>query len=199
MKITIESDALIRNGTCIGEVLVLLEIANKISHAQIIENLVKKGYITSATGQTSPYQKTYTLTYKAKALLDNVNNDSEKLNMERNLNDLAARLKEIFPKGKKPGTAHYWTEGVALIVKRLKGFFKKYGDSYTDEQIIRAAEEYVKSFNGNYAYMRTLKYFIWAEKVNKAGEVESTSDLLTFIENAGEENNMDNDWSAELR
>ena len=48
--------------------------------------------------------------------------------------------------------------------------------------------------------MRVLKYFIWAEKVNKAGEVESTSDLRTFIEKAEQENSsLDNDWSAELR
>lgn len=196
---TIETDALLKNGTCIGEVLVLLEIANRVNHGQVMENLVRKGYITSAVGQISLYQKDYALTYKATALLDNVNADSDKSGMERNLNDLALKLKDIFPKGKKPGTAQYWTEGTALIVKRLKAFFKKYGDSYADEQILKASEEYVKSFNGNYAYMRTLKYFIWAEKVNKAGEVESTSDLLTFLEHSGEDNNMDNDWSAELR
>lgn len=200
MKMTIESDAMCRHGTCIGEVLLLLEIANGVNHAQVLDNLVKKGYITAATGQRFVTQKTYALTDKAKALLENVNLDSMDAGKPkiRDLESLAVKLKEIFPKGKKPGTAQYWAEGTALIVKRLRVFFKKYGEDYTDEQILSAAEKYVKSFNGNYSYMRTLKYFIWAEKPNKAGEVESTSDLLTFMENYSEDS-QDRDWNIELR
>lgn len=197
---TIESDAMCRHGTCIGEVLLLLEISNNVNHAQVLDNLVKKGYITAATGQRFVTQKTYALTDKAKALLENVNLDSMDAGKPktRDLESLAAKLKEIFPKGKKPGTAQYWADGTALIVKRLRVFFKKYGEEYTDEQILSAAEKYVKSFNGNYSYMRTLKYFIWAEKPNKAGEVESTSDLLTFMENYNEDS-QDRDWNIELR
>lgn len=199
MKVTIETNAMIKHGTCIGEVLVLLEILNGVNHAQVLDNLVKKGFITAATGQKFLTQKTYALTDKANALLENVNLDSLDSDKPktRDLESLAVRLKEIFPKGKKPGTAQYWAEGTALIVKRLRIFFKKYGENYTDEQILSAAEKYVKSFNGNYSYMRTLKYFIWAEKPNKAGEVESTSDLLTFMENAGEES-IGNDWKDML-
>lgn len=52
MKVTIETNAMIRHGTCIGEVLVLLEILNGVNHSQIINSLLKKGYITAATGQT---------------------------------------------------------------------------------------------------------------------------------------------------
>lgn len=200
MKVTIETNAMIKHGTCIGEVLVLLEILNGVNHAQVLDNLVKKGYITAATGQRFLTQKTYALTDKAKVLLENVNLDSLDSDKPktRDIESLAVKLKEIFPKGKKPGTSQYWTEGVALIVKRLRIFFKKYGEDYTDEQILSAAEKYVKSFNGNYSYMRTLKYFIWAEKPNKAGEVESTSDLLTFIENYNEDS-QDRDWNIELR
>lgn len=199
MKVTIETNAMIKHGTCIGEVLVLLEILNGVNHAQVLDNLVKKGYITAATGQKFLTQKTYALTDKAKALLEDVNLDSLDSDKPktRDIESLAVKLKEIFPKGKKPGTSQYWTEGVALIVKRLRIFFKKYGEDYTDEQVLSAAEKYVKSFNGDYSYMRTLKYFIWAEKPNKAGEVESTSDLLTFMENAGEES-IGNDWKDML-
>lgn len=200
MRMTIESDAMCRHGTCIGEVLLLLEIANSVNHAQVLDNLVKKGYITAATGQRFVTQKTYALTDKAKALLENVNLDSMDAGKPktRDLESLAVKLKGIFPKGIKPGTAQYWSEGTALIVKRLKGFFKKYGENYTNEQIISAAEKYVKSFNGHYTYMKTLKYFIWGEKPNKAGEAESTSDLLTFMENYNEDS-QDKDWNIELR
>lgn len=199
MKITIETNAMIRHGTCIGEILVLLEILNGVRHDSVVENLVKKGYITSATGQLFVTQKTYALTDKAKTLLEDVNLDSIDSDKKqgRDISSLAIKLKEIFPKGKKPGTTQYWAEGTALIVKRLRVFFKKYGEEYTDEQILKAAEDYVKSFNGDYSYMRTLKYFIWAEKPNKTGEVESTSDLVTFIENADQED-LRNDWTSSL-
>ena len=49
MKVTIETNAMIKHGTCIGEVLVLLEILNGVNHAQVLDNLVKKGYITAAS------------------------------------------------------------------------------------------------------------------------------------------------------
>lgn len=200
MKITIETNALLKHSTCIGEVLVLLEMANNIRRSVIVENLIKKGYITAAGPQRSITEKTYTLTDRGNALLEDVNLDSMDSDKKevRNLENLARRLKEVFPKGKKDGTSQYWTEGVALIVKRLRIFFKKYGEDYSDDTIIEAAEKYVSSFNGNYAYMRTLKYFIWAEKPNKAGEVESTSDLLTSIENSGQENEINNDWTTNL-
>ena len=112
---------------------------------------------------------------------------------------LATKLKEIFPKGKKDGTNYYWADGVALIVRRLKLFFKKYGDGYTSEQIVQAAEKYVQGFNGNYQYMKLLKYFIFKEKVGANGEVEGESDLISYIENAGQEETLRNDWTTTLR
>ena len=46
--------------------------------------------------------------------------------------------------------------------------------------------------------MKLLKYFIFKEKKGEGGDVESSSDLLNFIENnEGEE--LSNDWSTELR
>lgn len=53
------------------------------------------------------------------------------------------------------------------------------------ENLIRATQKYVEGHNGNYRLMRTLKYFIWKEERGAAGDVESTSDLLTYLENAG--------------
>ena len=92
---------------------------------------------------------------------------------------------------------YYWTDGISLIIKRLKIFFKKYG-IYSNEIIIDATKRYVDSFNGDYRFMKLLKYFIFKEKKGEGGDVESSSDLLNFIENnEGEE--LSNDWSTELR
>ena len=86
-----------------------------------------------------------------------------------------------------------------MIVRRLKLFFKKYENTYTDEQIIQATEKYVQGFNGNYQYMRLLKYFIFREKVGAAGEVEGDSELISYIENAGQEEYLSNDWTSTLK
>ena len=111
------------------------------------------------------------------------------------LKKLATELKEIYPKGKKPNTSYYWADGVALIEARLKLFFRKFG-YYDPEEIIDATKRYVDSFNGDYSYMRTLKYFIFKDVKGEEG-IEKSSDLLNFIENKNE-STQDNWNNVEL-
>lgn len=193
MKLIIDSDACLNNGTCIGEVLLLYEYALKISPESMKQSLIDKGYITSAGNLFDRY----TATDKAVKLLDNVLADSS-VDDDTKITELATKLKELYPKGKKEGTNQFWADGVSIIVKRLKIFYKKYG-FYDNDIIIKATENYIESFNGDYRFMKTLKYFLWSEKVNKAGEVEPTSDLLTYIENAGEIDELSDDWLNELK
>ena len=193
MKLIIDSDACLNNGTCIGEVLLLYEYALKISPESMKQSLIDKGYITSAGNLFDRY----TATDKAVKLLDNVLADSS-VDDDTKITELATKLKELYPKGKKEGTNQFWADGVSIIVKRLKIFYKKYG-FYDNDIIIKATENYIKSFNGDYRFMKTLKYFLWSEKLNKAGEVEPTSDLLTYIENAGEIDELSDDWLNELK
>ena len=68
-----------------------------------------------------------------------------------------------------------------------------------DEQIVQAAEKYVQGFNGDYQYMKLLKYFILKEKVGAGGDVEGESDLINYIENAGQEDTLSNDWTSTLK
>ena len=193
MKLIIDSDACLNNGTCIGEVLLLYEYALKISPESMKQSLIDKGYITNAGDLFGRY----TVTNKAVKLLDNVLADSS-VDDDTKITELATKLKELYPKGKKEGTNQFWADGVSIIVKRLKIFYKKYG-FYDNDIIIKATEDYIKSFNGDYRFMKTLKYFLWSEKVNKAGEVEPTSDLLTYIENADEVDELSNDWLNDLK
>lgn len=188
-----------QNGITIDEALLMLVIYNKADLEMAERALVQKGFITAERNDL--FQQTgWRLTNKGSQILDSVIMDSDKQQEPQDrLNLLAARLKEIFPKGKKDGTNYYWADGVALIVRRLKLFFKKYGNDFTDEQIIQATEKYVQGFNGNYQYMRLLKYFIFKEKVGANGEVEGDSELISYIENAGQEENLRNDWTSTLR
>ena len=187
-----------QNGMTIDEALLMLVIHNKINLEKAEEALIQKGLITAERNDLFQ-QVGWRLTNKGTEVLDSVIMDSDKEQEPQDrLIQLATRLKEIFPKGKKDGTNYYWTEGVALIVRRLKLFFRKYGNKFTDEQIIQAAEKYVQGFNGNYQYMRLLKYFIFKEKVGANGEVEGDSELINYIENAGQEENLRDDWTSSL-
>lgn len=188
-----------KNNISIGEVLLLLSIHNNVDLDLAQKELIKKGYITANMNDLFQ-QIGWRLTNKGAEIIDSVIIDSDKNQQpEDKLVQLATRLKEIFPKGKKDGTNYYWADGVALIVRRLKLFFKKYGDAYSDEQIIQATLKYVEGFNGNYTYMRLLKYFIFKEKIGAAGEVEGDSELISYIENADQTDNLKNDWTSTLK
>lgn len=187
-----------QNGITIDEALLMLVIHNKADLEGAEEALIQKGFITAERDDLFQ-QVGWRLTNKGTEMLDSVIMDSDKeQEPEDRLIQLATRLKEIFPKGRKDGTNYYWAEGVALIMRRLNLFFKKYGNKFTDEQIVQAAEKYVQGFNGNYHYMRLLKYFIFREKVGANGEVEGDSELISYIENAGQEENLRNDWTSSL-
>ena len=188
-----------QNGITIDEALLMLVIHNRANLAGAERALIQKGLITAERNDLFQ-QVGWRLTNKGTEVLDSVIMDSDKEQEPQDrLIQLATKLKEIFPKGKKDGTNYYWADGVALIVRRLKLFFKKYGNKFTDEQIIQAAEKYVQGFNGNYQYMRLLKYFIFKEKVGANGEVEGDSELISYIENAGQEEDLRNDWATTLR
>ena len=113
---------------------------------------------------------------------------------------LAIKMQEIFPLGKKEGTSQYYRGNKKEITLKIKKFFKLYGH-YTDEQILQATQKYVDSFNGNYTFMRVLKYFI-IKDVRKQGEevnyVEQVSELASYLENAGQEDYNKN-WTAQLK
>jgi hypothetical protein len=202
MIISLSKEGIESNNTTLGEVLVLIAVENKVNLEEAQNILITNGYLTAAYDKE--FNKVgYRLTSHGKDLLNNVIVDSEKEQKPKDkLEALATALKEIFPKGKKGGTNYYWTDGVPLIVRRLKLFFKKYGNSYSDDQLITATKKYVNSFNGDYHYMKLLKYFIFKEKTNSNGEIEGESDLLNYLENAdqddlGIENNSD--WTTSLK
>lgn len=198
MTISLSKEGCSKNNITISEVLLLLCFGNDVNFEETKSLLIKKGFITSASLDNSSLK--WRVTNKGTEILNSVIIDSEKEPKPKDqLTEIAAALKGIFPKGKKDGTNYYWAEGVALIIRRLKLFFKKYGNTYTSDQIIQAATKYVQSFNGNYQYMKLLKYFIFKEKLNVNGEAEGESELINYIENAGQEEDLRNDWCTTLK
>lgn len=199
MTICLNEAKALEYGLDVGALLALIAIENDWNLETFKEWLIQEEYITK--DYTGLFNNAgYRVTNKGKEVLINVILDSDpNPSPKEPLLILANKLKEIFPKGKKPGTNYYWADGAALIVRRLKLFFKKYGNLYTDEQILEAAKKYVEGFNGNYHYMRLLKYFIFKEQVGANGEIEGTSELISYIENHGQEDTLGQDWSITLK
>lgn len=173
--------------------LALYITKNSINNSNNKEAILKN-HITSEGLDNNNQFINIKLTQEGVDFIEEVIVDSEIPDPTKKLMELATELKNIFPKGRKEGTNFYWSDGVILIVKRLKIFIKKYGDTYTKEQIIKATKKYVESFNGDYRYMKLLKYFIFKEETES-----STSDLLTYIENADEESDLKSNWDIVMK
>lgn len=108
---------------------------------------------------------------------------------------LADRMRAEYPEGKKPGTIYYWKDSTQVIAKRLSLFMRKFSDKYSDDQIVAATRDYVKSHNGDYTFMQLLKYFIY-KKGEDAGEYNSQ--LMSYLNNAGQDN-TNSDWRDSVR
>ena len=196
MNIAINDDVCTKYGLSLPELLVILALKyDKLENT--IASLESKEAIVSDV--FDGYLVTQRWDDVASSIL--LDSDTDRQSPDRIAN-LATKLMEIFPKEKKSGTNHYFRGNTKDITLKLKKFFKLYGNKYSDEQVLNAAQAYVSSFNGNYTYMRILKYFIWKDekKMNEDGEryIEETSDLASWIENAGSENSNQN-WEVELK
>ena len=197
MTICLNKQIIDQYNMTIDEVLLMIVLENNVNLDEAQKVLISKGYITVNRNELF-LPIGWRLTNIGKDTLNGIIVDSDKHQEPQDkLTELATKLKTIFPKGKKDGTNYYWSDGVPLIIRRLKLFFKKYGNDFTNEQIIQATEKYVEGFNGSYQYMRLLKYFIFKEKVGANGEIEGDSELISYIENADDED-LRNEWTSTL-
>lgn len=204
MKITIDKKILKKKKIPISSYLLALSLYDKNDiDKKDYEFLAKNNYIIWNKNNNINMHNYPELTDLGKAFVEDMIILSE-ANNTPDLKVLAKTLKDIYPKGKKD-SKYPWSEGVALIEKRLQLFYKKYGTKedgtlYTPDEIIDATKRYLASFNGNYQYLQLLKYFIFKEKLDISGERDSTSSLLTFLEAEEDEfTNLSQDWDIILK
>lgn len=197
MKIEINEDICKKNGLELSELFAILLIKSCEDLSKLFEAMEDKKILVK------DMFKGYMITQRWDDVASSILLDSEKSHQSKErLENLTVKLMEIFPKGKKEGTCHYFRGNKKDNILKLKKFFKLYG-KFTDQQILDAARNYVASFNGNYSYMRILKYFIWKDEIKVDSEgnryVEEISDLANWIENAGQEDILKSDWTSTLR
>lgn len=136
------------------------------------------GYIFHGQDDKTP-QLSDKGTEKVEALLLDGNRSNQEI--DRYI-ALANKLRELYPRGRKPGTVYMWRDSASIIAKRLKAVEKRFNFHFTDEEAIAATKHYVDSFHGDLSYMQLLKYFIF--KQTPDGEI--VSQLMSYIENEGD-------------
>lgn len=114
---------------------------------------------------------------------------------EQKFDSIAEKLRELYPKGTKPGTSHMWRDSVAIISKRLKAATKKYNLNFTEEEAIEATKRYVASFQGDFTFMHILRYFIF-KKDKITGE--ESSEFASYLENKDIEEVHNTDWQNKV-
>lgn len=191
-KVSINKDVLEKNNLSMDEFLVLLLTYNKANIQEVKESLVQKGL-----ADFSVMDSELVISNVTKDLITSVTIDSDKavISKDKEFRELAEKLKELFPKGKKAGTTYMWRDSTAVIARKLKTLVVKYDYEFTEEQALKATKAYVESFNGDYTYMQLLKYFIL--KSLPDGEIKS--DFMSYIENEGQEDELSDNWLNEMR
>lgn len=196
MKITISEDVCSRHKVSLEKILLILLARVSRNIPSALDALLKEDVIRKD-------EDGYSVSEGWSDSIDNILVESE-TNKETDdrILELADKMMEEFPKGRKEGSNQYWRGNKKEIAVRLRKFAKMYGGKWTDIELLKATRRYVQSFNGNYKYMRVLKYFIWKVERKQDGEGNQisceTSDLATLLEN--KEDTVDNnDWTNELR
>ena len=197
MNININEKVCEENNLSVAKVLALAAI--QYCTPNDYEELIKAGLITKYNGSMFEPERRYSLMAKAEELLTKIiiNSDNNITKRSTNIEELADKLRNVYPSGKIYNTNYYYRCNRQDIINKLKTFFKMYGTKYTDEQIINATRKYIKSFNGNYTYLKLLKYFIWKDERLKGESVQSL--LADFIENESSEDITNDDWTIELK
>ena len=197
MNININEKVCEENNLSVPKALALAAI--QYSTPKDYEELIKEGLITKYNGSMFEPERRYSLMDKAEELLTKIiiNSDSNVTKRSTSIEELADKLRDIYPNGKIVNSNYYYRCNRQDIINKLKTFFKMYGTKYTDEQIINATQKYIDSFNGNYTYLKLLKYFIWKDERLKGESVQSL--LADFIENESSEDITNTDWTVELK
>ena len=197
MKIEVNDEICKKYNLSIEEALVLIGL--KYSSQEVFQKLNKERFLLNLGSSIFEEETKYKLSRKANEVLSCILAESTDVVAKRttNIEELADKLRDIYPNGKILNTNYYYRCNRQDIINKLKTFFKMYGTKYTDEQIINATQKYVNSFNGNYTYLKLLKYFIWKDERLKGESVQSL--LADFIENESAEGTTNTDWTVELK
>lgn len=198
MKYNIDPKECKKRGISVGTAIFLLSLYLKSPiDADVIKSAIDEGLIcySDVEGDNTP-SEVY-LTTKGIQEIETLILNSDYPTKDDGRDEyllLAKNMRELYPKGLKPGTNQMWRDSIPMVANRLKALKKKFEVEFTSEEALEATKKYINSFQGDYTYMQVLKYFI-CKKDLSTGEVNSQ--LLAFLDNDTEV--INNDWQTTLR
>ena len=181
MKITIDTDVLQEKNLTFQQFLVLLIAYKNIDYKKVMDSLIELGIAHKDI--YDPYSL---------VLSDNTRNgimrilvDCDKRVTESNIDfeSVAVKMRDLYPKGYKPGTTYPWRDSVAVIVGKLKTLVSKYDFYFTEDEAVAATKEYLDTYKNDNKFMKLLRYFILKTDTDGAGNRQIKSDFMTIIEN----------------
>lgn len=177
MKFTVNTDVLQHEHLTMGEFLVLLIGYYSVNYKECLDRLITNKLVS--TNVFNPNE--IVLSNNTKDLVTSilVSFDDKITNSNIDYTALAKKLQALYPKGNKSGTSYSWISLTPLIAQKLRTLVVEYNFSFTEQEALRATEEYVKSFSDDKSHMQLLKYFIL--KTSKNNNMESM--FMTIIEN----------------
>lgn len=195
MKLVIDPTILKKHNLSVEEFMLLYLGSKLVSIKDVQQSLIDKKLAdkNEITGGIVTDSNT-------KNLIETIIIESDKnvIDKDKEYQELAKELQELYPSGRKSGTTYLWRGTSAEIAKKLKTLVVKYNYTFTREQVIKATKEYIESFNGNYTKMRLLKYFILKTEKDADGNVNVISELMTLIENEGQLETQREDWMSSI-
>lgn len=178
MKMTINTEVLKRQGMSLGEFLTLLLGYYNVSYKECYDKLIEDTLVCpNLFNKDEMILSDNTRDLVSRILLES----SDKVTGSgMDFTGLAKRLQDIFPSGCKPGTTYPWRDKTEVIAQKLMTLVAVYDFSFTEEEAVGAAREYVDSMKEDLGRMQLLKYFLLRTR-KKDGEIDSM--FMTIIEN----------------
>ncbi len=200
MHIKSKNDSLLlsildKKGLNYNEYLFLIMHSELENLKEYKETLINKGFLKLKDGELTTLKKAYQelrsieLSYNYVKIKNRKAMEKEK---EAKYFDLAVKLQELYPKGKRPGSSVQWRSNKFILARKLKIIHDDYEVPFTEEQAIDATKRYVDSFNGDFTYMECLEYFILRLRP------EFKSNFMSYLENT-ESDEDTTDFNIKIR
>lgn len=192
MNITIDENILKKYSLTLNEFLVLYLCSQEVDIEDTIQDLILMGIVDKDLhNKTSAVVSNNTKELIASIIIDS---DKSVVNKDKEFDQLAQKMRDLYPEGRKEGTTYYWRDSVPVISRKLKTLVAKFGVKFTEEEALDATRRYIASFNGDYRFMHLLKYFIL--KTDKTtGDIKS--EFLSLLENKDSEETTN--WLTDIR
>lgn len=194
MNISISEKVLSKYGLSLEEFLLLYLCSREINLTSLAESLVNKGLANRDLKDSS----SVVVSDNAKDFIASILISSAKVVLDKHsdFSELANKMRELFPAGRKAGTTYYWRDSVPVIARKLETLVTKFDVEFTEEEALNATRRYIESFNGDYRYMQLLKYFI-LKTDRSTGEIKS--EFLSLIQNPEDEEVLNDNWLTDVK